>query len=142
MVPADSVENDVVEDFGVSRISSLGFTPIAFIPQESSFILFRNFSASAHRRIRVDVGINLSVPRNLVGPWGRWSGEIAMPVFMGESNMVVADNAEGETHTESHCLAVVPREISPQILLWRICLILLLLIHTEVNQFQVISRSG
>ena len=114
LVPVISAENDVAEDFGVSRISSLGFTPIAFIPQKSTFILFRTFSVSDHRRTQVDVGINFSVPRNLVGPWGHWLGEIAMPVFMGELNMVLADSAEGETHKESHCLAVVPRDISPE----------------------------
>ena len=108
-----SAENDVVhivDALAVSRASSLGLTPIASITQESNSLMLRTSSVGDIRCIRVEyyVGINLSVPRNL---GGYWPEEAATLVFMGESNMVQVEIVKGALPKESHCLAVVPRDI-------------------------------
>ena len=119
-IPAHSIitVHDVVADLD-SRTSSWDATPVAPIfKQESTFLLLRTTSTCDTRQslhVQYFVGINLSVSRNSAGYWGDVLGEAASTLLLGDSTTARADDVEGESHMESHCLVVVSRGTFPEV---------------------------
>jgi hypothetical protein len=105
-----NTKHDVVTSLENSRTPCWDLTPVAHASKQDFLWLRTSTVRDTRQSLQVHfyTGVNLSVPRNIAG----YLGDDVWTLWKGVSTMAWVDSVEGESSRESHCLAVVPSDLS------------------------------